>query len=1726
MPQAVRKSIAARVISRTMSRTGNVRVSFRLRPMNEEEQKEERYGCVKVNQERARVSVRDDGTTKHFNFDKVRTAKYFGNIKWDTVNCPIFVFLSFVLSTNCATSVVDKYFQECFQHRMKMWACLNHDMSDALTLFVCLRLFECSSWYYLLALYISLTFLGTISCSQVFDDRATQAFVYKESVAPLVSDFLSGRSCCILAYGERGSGKSFTMNGPSKIVEEDNGDNDDDLSSIGSAGVSQYNGEGRDYDDAITAKLPGQVFTAKPRHKSFASGTYKPIAVDPSPQLEEVAGMIPRIINELFEKIRKKTSDPKKKEEPSIRFSFLEVSNECTIDLLDQVSERDVGNDRSPAGRHEGIVIEKNCRKASEVMLYIQNGMLHRSERMNRIGSDCTRSHSVVVFKLDRYSKSRGKQTTSSLFLVDLANSALVRRPPPDADTLLLNEAKSVKRSLGALRKCFRVLALNDRSPSPPYTESELTKILRDTLVRGAGISLIVTANPLTRNVHESLSAIRYGTYVAGQRMESSDDSSRDFDGSGRSPVIPQGPKTAPTTGISKKSDNKNQASSNHENINATTLGSKVPSLTENPKDADNGIHVSPAQSVEITKPKERVNGFTPQNQPGGEIVSLPVQIVFDRDNQTNDGMTCEAPGSRIKQAHDELEATNQSIVNMAEGPSTYHKSNDTKDPSVAHVSTLLLSASMGLEADLSITKRERHATGHKSMTEVEMEEELAAVSKELESMKYDGHLSHHIQKQVLAAQEELRKLSLSNHSDPGQHEERDRQGGSKRGSLPAHFGRHVPNLSPHDVQSTATSMEPTHDGRSISTDESEIDRLLEELEALKEENERLARESVDRDEDLANAEIELLELRQKVATGVAAAVTPTEEDIEKPSDSRKPPRTSTTSVTTEMSESAMTNMVGRNFVVDIIKEENDPWEEPDEEISPAPVRVCLRLRPMTKLERNRRSRSCIEVHEGNRQFTVDSPLDGEYDFCFDDVFNVDSPQKEVYESVGISLVDSLLQGVNCAVMAYGLSGSGKTHLLTGKLPELVDDRSEGSSDDDSMSTDATPTEEDAGLLPRVICDLFRGMREYPEYIEFRLTCTYVAIFLEKMFDLLDPKFDKTLLVKDTTYGIAVEGAVEAFCFDEEDIIQLIRRGTACRKLIGNNLNIDPNRSHAIFMLNMEQRHVRSGAVRRSNFQLSELAGFEVTSKAKGQSVQETKIIHKSFSALGNVIKCLTEGNQYVPYREAKLTSVLKDAFGGNCRTTLFITASPSSYNISETINSIRLGQRVRRVTNKPRMNKDAGIEDYRKWLLQTEIKFGELSALVQEFAKDLVKENNKNGRVKPIFSTTVWQTIHAIANEEESVHNPCRKALVLGENEEQLQSLPKWRSLSIELAKRMPSDTLVDATRARDRAESLLTDIQSESVVLRRQNELLVQEKRKKEEELDNANADTRKTTLKNSELEHKLALAENRSKEALHFLRYMRSLCWKLRKDTEKDRPISITEITSTLVGAPDLSGLVDLDSLMVDAGFIENQSVDLDKVEAQFFDYLEEAGLVIARAAIEEDDEEVDELAGLEDGIDGEDGGNSRWVKRAATAKLPRTLGWDDQSIASRGTTSMMASHIGEPTLFGLTMPWQNKKEDIVQERYEPHASNARMTRREQELQRDLQNMANKCVDLQVELNEKKLMIGSICNRSGDLQKKKLVQETLTLAKERDRMIHHAKAAAWKLQEVRKVGKKIST
>jgi hypothetical protein len=815
---------------------------------------------------------------------------------------------------------------------------------------------------------------------------------------------------------------------------------------------------------------------------------------------------------------------------------------------------------------------------------------------------------------------------------------------------------------------------------------------------------------------------------------------------------------------------------------------------------------------------------------------------------------------------------------------------------------------------------------------------------------------------------------------------------------------------------------------------------------------------------------------------------------------------------------------------ISAVEENTDDWDENRIEIGPSPVCVCLRLRPMTKLERNRRSRSCIEVHEGGREFTVDSPLDGEYDFCFDHVFDTDSTQEEVYDTVGAPIVDNLLGGINCAVMVYGLTGSGKSHTLAGKLPEVLNNEHEDdSSDDESDGSIESQTQQDAGFSPRLITDLFRGMKDSSSFVEYRITCSYVCIYLEKCFDLLDPRFDKTLIIRDSTNGVKIENAVEAFCFEEEDIIHLIRRGAACRKLIGNKLTMDPSRSHSILTMNIEQNHIRSGRVRRSYLQLVELAGFEVTSKAKGQSMQETKIIHKSFSALGNVIKSLTEGNHHAPYRESKLTSILKEPLGGNCVTTMFITASPSSYLISETINSIRLGQRVRRVINKPRVNMDASIENYRLWLLRNELRLSELSGFLKELSGELKKASENDSTIERIFSAEVWESILSILDEEESKINPTRKALILQSEDFLDPDQRKWRSLTIELAKRMPSEKLREVVSERDIAQSVLSDIQSESVVLRRQNDLLVAENRKKDDEVASLSTENRKLTLQVTELDHYRQIAENRAKDAIIILRYLRTLCWKLRKDIELERPLDISDITNCFQGSPDLTGLVDLDSMMIENGFIHNKDIDIERHETEYFDYLQKTGLLIDEEQVAAEDE-VDELAFLDDGIGGTGSGENRWRKaQMKQGRMEMNTEYSSKSGSSGGIDETKSSSNSD-TFFGLSLPlplpWmmtmKSQEQTGPTEGRAHYRGGVRYTRGEREMQRDLQNMANKCVELQMKLNHLRQFMDSLTNKSSSLKMNRLTQECLQLAKERDRVAHCGKASTWKLHELHIVNK----
>ena len=557
-------------------------------------------------------------------------------------------------------------------------------------------------------------------------------------------------------------------------------------------------------------------------------------------------------------------------------------------------------------------------------------------------------------------------------------------------------------------------------------------------------------------------------------------------------------------------------------------------------------------------------------------------------------------------------------------------------------------------------------------------------------------------------------------------------------------------------------------------------------------------------------------------------------------------------------------------------------------------IRSFLRLRPMSKLEMSRRSRNCFDIHDDNAKFTINS-LSGEDDFCYDKVFGSDVSQTEVYNSFGSQVVHDLMSGISGCVMTYGLASSGRTYTITGALPDFKARRGfqrKNSGTETQSLFSAAPLLENsrAGIAPRLLGDIFKSIRASPSSCEYVIKCSHVAVYLEKVFDLLQTHEKRSIDVYEDSRGVHIDGVCEACCFEEGDILGLIQRGQACLRVLSSRMNVAINQFHSILMISVTKLDRAKKLTTTARLQLADLAAFEVPVKAKGKLLQEVKINQKCFSALGNVVKGLVEKGGRVPYTDSKLTSILKDALGGNCRTYLIVTASPSSYSIRETLSTIRIGQRMRRIHTNPKINSNVDVDVYKEWINTLGDKLKGFAVFAQRVI-DAVAQDTGDG--PHALSAVLWEDLAQLLDKDRAFFvessNECRgpSAVLSLEN-----WLKEWKYLNQDMCHSWTFQA--GASKSTTKAESLLFDIQSEVVVLRRQNDLLVHEKRKKVEESSTLKKELKLMNLKIAELEHNLNLAQFKEKQAKLFLRQFRKICWNLQKDFLTERRIEISDIT----------------------------------------------------------------------------------------------------------------------------------------------------------------------------------------------------------------------------------------
>lgn len=386
-------------------------------------------------------------------------------------------------------------------------------------------------------------------------------------------------------------------------------------------------------------------------------------------------------------------------------------------------------------------------------------------------------------------------------------------------------------------------------------------------------------------------------------------------------------------------------------------------------------------------------------------------------------------------------------------------------------------------------------------------------------------------------------------------------------------------------------------------------------------------------------------------------------------------------------------------------------------------VQVCCRFRPLSKKEKNNKNKkpSPIEYID-NRSIAIEAPGIKKRKYNFDRSFGPDSDQKDVYDYVGKPMIKELMSGYNCTIFSYGQTGSGKTFSMFGF-------------DISSGETGVWKEEKGMGVIPRAIKDIFRYIQNDKDDIEYTIQVSFLEIYLEKVRDLLSPKHTN-MKIRETNDGdIYVEGLKEVYVGSFEEILGLIRKGQKYRAVAETKMNQYSSRSHSVLQMKITQNNLTKETKTKSKLIMIDLAGSERVDKsgANGLTLTQVKHINKSLLMLGNVIHSITDKETHIPYRDSKLTRLLQDSLGGNSKTCLLVTCSPSLDNLSETLSTLNFGARSKKIKNKPRVNKEMTLADYRRIIDASNKKikeYVEKERVLKAEISELLKNNNRSNLV------------------------------------------------------------------------------------------------------------------------------------------------------------------------------------------------------------------------------------------------------------------------------------------------------------------------------------------------------------------------------------------------------------
>ncbi|CAG5136409.1 unnamed protein product, partial [Candidula unifasciata] len=386
-----------------------------------------------------------------------------------------------------------------------------------------------------------------------------------------------------------------------------------------------------------------------------------------------------------------------------------------------------------------------------------------------------------------------------------------------------------------------------------------------------------------------------------------------------------------------------------------------------------------------------------------------------------------------------------------------------------------------------------------------------------------------------------------------------------------------------------------------------------------------------------------------------------------------------------------------------------------------ANVKVVVRVRPMNESEQSEKYHIVTEaisdhmlVFDPKIQNTSGFLLMSQRDinrrrfkdlkYAFDYVFGPSANNRDVFEQTTKQIVCGVLNGYNCSVFAYGATGAGKTHTMLGN-------------------------EREPGVIYYTMIDLYRRINEQKDEKMFDVAVSYSEVYNEQVRDLLMPRGNLPIR-EDKNVGVIIAGLSLHKPKTADELLHMLQFGNKNRTQHPTDANAESSRSHAVFQVFVNQREKSASVsteVRMAKMCLVDLAGSERANHSTncGARFREGANINRSLLALGNVINALADNKfkGHIPYRDSKLTRLLKDSLGGNCQTVMIAAVSPSSRSFEDTYNTLRYADRAKHIRadlKKNVMSVDFHIANYKKYVKDLEKENQELRKTKQKLADAL----------------------------------------------------------------------------------------------------------------------------------------------------------------------------------------------------------------------------------------------------------------------------------------------------------------------------------------------------------------------------------------------------------------------